>query len=126
MTDREENALAIDIAGRFKAGKGEDGGNYKYLLVATFRAAKWNWKEASDEVTEEVQQQEKEKEEDTEDAFRPQDPIQKAVAKEQEPTKEQESKESEVIEVKGLKSKSSGSKPDPHEQAQPYPLCILL
>ena len=62
MTDREENTSAIDVAGRFKAGKGEDGGNYKYLLVVTFRAAKWNWKEASDEVTEEVQRQEKEKE----------------------------------------------------------------
>ena len=48
--DREENTLAIDIAGRFKPGKGEEGGNYKYLLVATFEAAKWNWQETQDEA----------------------------------------------------------------------------
>ena len=36
MHDREENTLAIDIAGRFKPGKGEDGGGYMYLMVATF------------------------------------------------------------------------------------------
>ena len=68
QTDREENTLATDIAGRFKAGKSE-GGNYKYLMVATFRAARWNWKETSDEVTEETQQAEKQKEEDTDHPF---------------------------------------------------------
>ena len=31
--DREENTLAIDIAGRFKPGKGEDGAGYKYLYL---------------------------------------------------------------------------------------------
>jgi hypothetical protein len=36
--NREENTLAIDIAGRFKPGKGEDGNGYKCLMVATFRA----------------------------------------------------------------------------------------
>jgi hypothetical protein len=56
MTDREEKTLAIDVAGRFKPGKGEEGGNYKYLLVATFRAAKWNWKEPVEEVTDEEMQ----------------------------------------------------------------------
>ena len=50
--DREENTLALDIAGRFKPGKGEEGGDYKYLLVATFKAAKWNWQEVLDEATE--------------------------------------------------------------------------
>ena len=35
--DHEENKLAIDVAGRFKPGKGEDGGRYKYLMVATSR-----------------------------------------------------------------------------------------
>ena len=88
-------------------------------MVATFRAARWNWKETKDEVTEEVQEAQKRQGEDVDDPFHPQDPIQEAVAKEQEPTKEKESKESEVIEVKGSKSKSSGSKSDPHEQAQP-------
>ena len=53
-SDREENTLAIDIAGRFKPGKGEEGGDYKYLLVATFKAARGNWKDTSDEATEET------------------------------------------------------------------------
>ena len=60
-TEREENTLAIDIAGRFRAGKGEEGGDYKYLLVATLRAAKWNWQQMPDEATEEKQSEEKEK-----------------------------------------------------------------
>ena len=53
-------------------------------MVATFRAARWNWKEVKDEATEEAQEAEKQQEEDTEDAFHPQDPIQEAVAKGQE------------------------------------------
>ena len=61
-TDQEDNTLAIDIAGRFKPGKGEEGGDYKYLLVATFKAARGNWKEPSDEATEEKQKTEAEKE----------------------------------------------------------------
>ena len=61
MNDREENTMAIDIAGRFKAGKGEEGGNYKYLLVATFKAAKWNWQETQDKADEEKQKHEREK-----------------------------------------------------------------
>ena len=73
--NREENTLAIDIAGRFKPGRGEDGSGYKYLMVATFKAANRNWKEFTDEATEEVAKEEKEKEKDTEDAFHPQDPV---------------------------------------------------
>ena len=42
--DREENTLAIDIAGRFKPGEGEEGGDYRYLVVATFKAARSNWR----------------------------------------------------------------------------------
>ena len=60
-SDREENTLAIDIAGRFKPGRGEEGGDYKYLLVATFKAARGNWKEPQDEVTEEKQKAEADK-----------------------------------------------------------------
>ena len=63
--DREENTLAIDVAGRFKPGKGEEGAGYKYLTVATFRAVNRNWKEIPDEATEEAQKEEKKKEEDT-------------------------------------------------------------
>ena len=107
QTDREENTLAIDIAGRFKAGKGEEGGNYKYLMVATFRAARWNWKETKDEATEDEQQAEKQQEEDTDDPFHPQDPVQEAAEREQ-----QEPKESVIEE------KASGS--GKHELAQPH------
>ena len=42
--DREENTLAIDIAGRFKPGRREDGNGYKYLMIATFKAVNRNWK----------------------------------------------------------------------------------
>ena len=62
--DREENTLGIDIAGRFKPGKGEEGGDYKYLLVATFKAARGNWKNTSDEATEEILRTEVKKETD--------------------------------------------------------------
>ena len=79
-TDREENATAIDIAGRFRAGKGEEGGNYKYLRVATFKAAKWNWQETQDEADEEKPKKKKKKK-DVEDVFYPQDPVQEAEAK---------------------------------------------
>ena len=53
--DREENTLEIDIARRFRPGKGEEGGEYKYLLVATLKAARGNWKEPPDEATEQKQ-----------------------------------------------------------------------
>ena len=73
--ERKENTLAIDVAGSFEAGKGEKGGGYKYLMVATLRAVNRTWQESPDEANEEKQNQEKEKEEDTEDVFHPQDPV---------------------------------------------------
>ena len=82
--DREENTLAINIAGRFRSGIGEEGGNCKYLLVAAFKSAKWNWLETQDEADEEKQKQEKEKDKDVEDACYPQDPIQEIEKKESE------------------------------------------
>ena len=48
---------------------------YKYLMVATFKAVNRNWKESTDEATEEVQRAEEEKEKETDDAFHPQDPV---------------------------------------------------
>ena len=38
--EREENTLAVDVAGRYQPGIGHEGKNYKYMLVATFNAAK--------------------------------------------------------------------------------------
>ena len=34
---RDENVLAIDVAGRFRSEKGPEGQGYKYMLVATLR-----------------------------------------------------------------------------------------
>jgi len=89
--NREENTLAIDIAGRFKPGRGEDGMGYKYLMVATFKAVNRNWKESTDEATEEAQKAEKEKEKDTDDAFHPQElvPASESVPQEQEEKKDE-------------------------------------
>ena len=104
--DREENTLAIDIAGRFKPGKGEDGRGYKYFMLATFRAVNRNWKEVVDEATEETQKEEEEK--DTDDAFHPQDPI-----PEDEILPEQQTEEAialKAIRVKGLKSSSKSGR----------------
>ena len=44
--DREENTLAVDVAGRFKPGVGPEGKQYKYTLVATLNAAKKKWNDA--------------------------------------------------------------------------------
>ena len=56
--EREENTLAVDVAGRYKPGVGPEGKNYKYMLVATFNAAKKKWnnvetEEKSEEKTDE-------------------------------------------------------------------------
>jgi hypothetical protein len=91
--NREENTLAIDIAGRFKLGRGEDGMGYKYLMVATFKAVNRNWKESTDEATEEVQRAEEEREKETDDAFYPQDPIPESESVPQ----EQEEKKAELF-----------------------------
>jgi hypothetical protein len=37
---RDENTLAVDVAGRFKEGQGPEGKGYKYMLIATFNASK--------------------------------------------------------------------------------------
>ena len=102
--DREENTLAIDIAGRFKPGKGEEGGDYKYLLVAAFKAAKENWKEPSDEATEEKQKTEAEKEKDTDDPFHPQDPAQEQVKENVELPTEGTIVEVKAVSLKGVKN----------------------
>ena len=107
--DREENTLAIDIAGRFKPGKGEEGGDYKYLLVATFEASRWNWKETSDEATEEKQRTEVEKEKDTDDPFHPQDPVQGEAKESEEPTAEEAIVEAKAVRFKGVRNTSSSS-----------------
>jgi hypothetical protein len=54
-------------------------------MVATFKAVNRNWKESTDEATEEVQKAEKEKEKDTDDAFHPQDPVPGSESVSQEP-----------------------------------------
>ena len=51
-------------------------------MIATFKAVNRNWKEVTDEATDEIQKEEKEKEKETEDAFHPQDP-EKEVAQPQ-------------------------------------------
>ena len=112
--DREEITRAIDTAGRFKPGRGEDGNGYKYLMIATFKAANRNWKEFTDEATEEVQKEEKEKEKDTEDVFHPQDPVpdnesipaEQAEKKEETPVSE-DTIVLKAIRIKGVKSSSS-------------------
>ena len=98
--DREENTLVIDIAGRFKPGKGEEGGDYKYLLVATLKAARRTWKNTSDEATEETLRTEVEKEKDTDDPFHPQDPAQEERKESEEPTTEEA-----IVEVKAVRFK---------------------
>ena len=52
--EREENTLAVDVSGRYKPGVGPEGKNYKYMLVATFNAAKkkWNNVESEEEAEE--------------------------------------------------------------------------
>ena len=87
---------------------------YKYLMVATFKAVNRNWKESTDEATEEVQKAEEEKEKETDDAFHLQDPIPEKESKPQErEDKKDEQPVSEeavvlkAIRVKGLKSSSS-------------------
>jgi hypothetical protein len=111
--DREENTLARDIAGRFKPGKGEDDTGYKYLMIATFRAANRNWKEVPDEADEKVQQKEQEKEEETEDASHEQDPATKEeTSPEEQPAEDKTTKETitedmvmiRAIKLEGLKS----------------------
>ena len=62
--EREEKTLGVDIAGRFKAGKGEEGGGYQYLMVATFQAAKKKWGGRLEESHEDQQAQDKGKHED--------------------------------------------------------------
>ena len=73
------------------------------MLVATFRAARWNWKEVKDEVTDEVQRSEKQQDEDTEDAFHPQDPIQEVAEKEEVKFYSEVKAESGVTEVRNGK-----------------------
>ena len=102
--DREENTLAIDIAGRFKPGRGEDGNGYKYLMIATFKAVNRNWKEVTDEAPEEVQEKEKEKDKDTEDAFHPQEPVPENESSPQEQSEKKE-EERRVISLSSSVSK---------------------
>ena len=54
--DREENTLAVDVAGRFKPGVGPEGKQYKYMLVATFNAAKKKWNDVEAEEDDEKEQ----------------------------------------------------------------------
>jgi hypothetical protein len=51
--EREENTLAVDVAGRYKPGIGPEGKTYKYMLVATFNAAKKKWNNVEAEDVEE-------------------------------------------------------------------------
>jgi hypothetical protein len=77
-------------------------------LIATFKAARGNWKEPQDEVTVEQQKAEEEKEKETEDPFHPQDPVIEVKNDEQET--DGTIVEMKVISVKGLKEGLSSSK----------------
>jgi hypothetical protein len=51
--DHEEHTLAMDVAGRFRPGVGPEGKQYKYMLVATFNAAKKKWNDVEGREKEE-------------------------------------------------------------------------
>ena len=76
-------------------------------MIATFKAARGNWKESQDEVTEEKQKAEEEKEKDTEDPFHPQDPVIEVKSDEQDT--DGAIVEVKAISFKGLKEGSSSS-----------------
>ena len=46
---REESALAIDVAGRFREGAGKDGSKYRYCLIASFNPRKETWNDPEGE-----------------------------------------------------------------------------
>ena len=73
---REENTLAVDVAGRFKIGLGPEGSGYKYLLVSTFDASKQKWKDLQEEKeTDEMKDVEEKLAEDPEYISHPQEEI---------------------------------------------------
>jgi len=65
---REENVLSVDVAGRYRRGKGPEG-ECKYLLVAAFKASQKKWADDPEDFTDEMKINEEVQAADPEDIF---------------------------------------------------------